>query len=185
DPPNEATSNESVMLFRPTLIVALLLALAASHQVAAAQVELGESYVADQPDRIDSGFILYPAPLSSRTAGFAAGIGYEIRNFPFPRAEIRALAVPGQHLGRYALGLSVGNAYTDALSAWTAVYYEATGRQWYYGMNTTDRKSTRLNSSHVKNSYAVFCLKKKKLCFTIVSIPITINSNYVLYQSAK
>src|SRR5699024_11394089 len=25
-----------------------------------------------------------------------------------------------------------------------------------------DRKSTRLNSSHVSNSYAVFCLKKKK-----------------------
>src|SRR5699024_11617374 len=27
----------------------------------------------------------------------------------------------------------------------------------------TDRKSTRLNSSHVSISYAVFCLKKKKL----------------------
>src|SRR6266511_6195784 len=27
----------------------------------------------------------------------------------------------------------------------------------------TDRKSTRLNSSHVKISYAVFCLKKKKI----------------------
>src|SRR5690606_39579663 len=26
----------------------------------------------------------------------------------------------------------------------------------------SDRKSTRLNSSHVKSSYAVFCLKKKK-----------------------
>src|SRR3712207_7511488 len=26
-----------------------------------------------------------------------------------------------------------------------------------------DRKSTRLNSSHANNSYAVFCLKKKKL----------------------
>src|SRR5438874_9036606 len=25
-----------------------------------------------------------------------------------------------------------------------------------------DRKSTRLNSSHVESSYAVFCLKKKK-----------------------
>src|SRR5690625_6768226 len=25
-----------------------------------------------------------------------------------------------------------------------------------------DRKSTRLNSSHVANSYAVFCMKKKK-----------------------
>src|SRR5690606_40368397 len=28
--------------------------------------------------------------------------------------------------------------------------------------NSGDRKSTRLNSSHVKISYAVFCLKKKK-----------------------
>src|SRR5690625_5556149 len=28
--------------------------------------------------------------------------------------------------------------------------------------NLTDRKSTRLNSSHVAISYAVFCLKKKK-----------------------
>src|SRR5690606_42098270 len=30
------------------------------------------------------------------------------------------------------------------------------------GAISTDRKSTRLNSSHVKISYAVFCLKKKK-----------------------
>src|SRR5207302_8067648 len=30
----------------------------------------------------------------------------------------------------------------------------------------TDRKSTRLNSSHVKISYAVFCLKKKKQVIT-------------------
>src|SRR5206468_12853275 len=29
-------------------------------------------------------------------------------------------------------------------------------------MNQTDRKSTRLNSSHDQISYAVFCLKKKK-----------------------
>src|SRR5690554_7419257 len=28
----------------------------------------------------------------------------------------------------------------------------------------TDRKSTRLNSSHVRISYAVFCLKKKMTC---------------------
>src|SRR5690606_41806803 len=33
--------------------------------------------------------------------------------------------------------------------------------------NDRDRKSTRLNSSHVKISYAVFCLKKKKN-FTII-----------------
>src|SRR5690606_41343639 len=30
-----------------------------------------------------------------------------------------------------------------------------------FGAQQTDRKSTRLNSSHVKISYAVFCLKKK------------------------
>src|SRR2546426_8919884 len=33
-------------------------------------------------------------------------------------------------------------------------YYDSTG-------TTTDRKSTRLNSSHLVISYAVFCLKKK------------------------
>src|SRR5436309_6915929 len=31
------------------------------------------------------------------------------------------------------------------------------------GGTALDRKSTRLNSSHVKISYAVFCLKKKKI----------------------
>src|SRR3712207_7843401 len=31
-----------------------------------------------------------------------------------------------------------------------------------------DRKSTRLNSSHANISYAVFCLKKKKICSFIV-----------------
>src|SRR5437870_7322701 len=30
------------------------------------------------------------------------------------------------------------------------------------GLKLQDRKSTRLNSSHVAISYAVFCLKKKK-----------------------
>src|SRR6266498_5377457 len=30
------------------------------------------------------------------------------------------------------------------------------------GKDPADRKSTRLNSSHVRISYAVFCLKKKK-----------------------
>src|SRR2546430_13648923 len=31
-----------------------------------------------------------------------------------------------------------------------------------YFLDSTDRKSTRLNSSHSQISYAVFCLKKKK-----------------------
>src|SRR5690625_5550525 len=32
----------------------------------------------------------------------------------------------------------------------------------YKSISVQDRKSTRLNSSHVANSYAVFCLKKNK-----------------------
>src|SRR3712207_7934190 len=34
--------------------------------------------------------------------------------------------------------------------------------------NVEDRKSTRLNSSHANISYAVFCLKKKKINVFIV-----------------
>src|SRR5699024_11584772 len=34
--------------------------------------------------------------------------------------------------------------------------------QTIYDVGLGDRKSTRLNSSHVSISYAVFCLKKKK-----------------------
>src|SRR5204863_6005581 len=37
------------------------------------------------------------------------------------------------------------------------------------GIRETDRKSTRLNSSHVEISYAVFCLKKKKIRNTHVT----------------
>src|SRR5690606_41935660 len=35
----------------------------------------------------------------------------------------------------------------------------------YLSKEALDRKSTRLNSSHVKSSYAVFCLKKKRCSF--------------------
>src|SRR2546430_7782087 len=38
----------------------------------------------------------------------------------------------------------------------------ATGIDPKTGAPLTDRKSTRLNSSHSQISYAVFCLKKKK-----------------------
>src|SRR3712207_7954447 len=43
--------------------------------------------------------------------------------------------------------------------------------------NAEDRKSTRLNSSHANISYAVFCLKKKKLTssvFHLSTLPLNI-----------
>src|SRR3989442_5126164 len=39
------------------------------------------------------------------------------------------------------------------------------GKFYLNEVNTIDRKSTRLNSSHVRISYAVFCLKKKSAAF--------------------
>src|SRR3989442_9394984 len=42
-----------------------------------------------------------------------------------------------------------------------------------YEIRWADRKSTRLNSSHVRISYAVFCLKKKKTKKVRVSILFT------------
>src|SRR5690554_7916226 len=40
--------------------------------------------------------------------------------------------------------------------------YQKIRNDYYQNKDIVDRKSTRLNSSHVRISYAVFCLKKKK-----------------------
>src|SRR3712207_1131536 len=44
---------------------------------------------------------------------------------------------------------------------------------WMAGELGLDRKSTRLNSSHANISYAVFCLKKKKLNTSSTVVPKT------------
>src|SRR5438874_5603977 len=44
----------------------------------------------------------------------------------------------------------------------TVFYYQIQKEKSEYIGFDRDRKSTRLNSSHVEISYAVFCLKKKK-----------------------
>src|SRR5690606_20336377 len=44
----------------------------------------------------------------------------------------------------------------------------------FYG----DRKSTRLNSSHVKISYAVFCLKKKRINRTLAYFLLSYKFNF-------
>src|SRR5256885_6649913 len=55
---------------------------------------------------------------------------------------------------------------TDAWQ-WRDIYRWLLGLSWpqfalFVGAVYVDRKSTRLNSSHLVISYAVFCLKKKK-----------------------
>src|SRR5947199_1719493 len=51
-------------------------------------------------------------------------------------------------------------AFTDTYGSWRADLQKrlAAGQD----VTSEDRKSTRLNSSHLGISYAVFCLKKKK-----------------------
>ena len=44
-------------------------------------------------------------------------------------------------------------------------FHPGSNRPWFQALvipPDPDRKSTRLNSSHITISYAVFCLKKKK-----------------------
>src|SRR3989442_3369189 len=47
------------------------------------------------------------------------------------------------------------------------VHMEVVPDGWMLVIRNRDRKSTRLNSSHVRISYAVFCLKKKKYTDTL------------------
>src|SRR5256885_12688303 len=58
------------------------------------------------------------------------------------------------------------------------------------GRMQTDRKSTRLNSSHLVISYAVFCLKKKKKYFRtriwcIVALHYNDNTRYLKREHAS
>src|SRR5690606_40894193 len=62
----------------------------------------------------------------------------------------------------------VGHKHPEAFPCVIMAKHQSTWEtmflQYYFGPVSTilkDRKSTRLNSSHVKISYAVFCLKKK------------------------
>src|SRR5256885_3266013 len=49
----------------------------------------------------------------------------------------------------------------DIRVGWRAEFVDATAPHFRFRLKLEDRKSTRLNSSHLVISYAVFCLKKK------------------------
>src|SRR5690606_41723834 len=89
------------------------------------------------------------------------------RSTLFPYTTLFRSLRPSQHITDPSIPGNVGEI------AHVAPYRDANGRPrvavtvmpvWHgvEPMLMRDRKSTRLNSSHVKISYAVFCLKKKK-----------------------
>src|SRR5688500_20023175 len=83
---------------------------------------------------------------------------------------------PDHHLASQAIWRAMeanGDLYLDRYEGWYSVrdeaYYDESelvagegGEKLSPQHTPVDRKSTRLNSSHLVTSYAVFCLKKKK-----------------------
>src|SRR5437868_11517096 len=58
--------------------------------------------------------------------------------------------------------LHAGTRSDHATGAVAVPIFQTTSYEFRSTEHAADRKSTRLNSSHVSISYAVFCLKKKK-----------------------
>src|SRR5438045_7755381 len=67
------------------------------------------------------------------------------RSLPAPRLAARDLLARPRGTGQGAVASPPPSCFLQGMYSWD-----------------TDRKSTRLNSSHLGISYAVFCLKKKK-----------------------
>src|SRR5207249_11257989 len=90
----------------------------------------------------------YPAPTEIYTLSLHDALPISTARIELPDGRVLALRlrVPGLH--------NVRNA-----AAALAVVHELGADLVHH---REDRKSTRLNSSHVSISYAVFCLKKKK-----------------------
>src|SRR5690606_41898148 len=94
-------------------------------------------------------------PLFPYTTLFRSRMGHRchVRGFTVA-AELfysRAISLNGEHMPAYR---GRGKLRLDAMRLEDAVADLTQALR-------IDRKSTRLNSSHVKISYAVFCLKKK------------------------
>src|SRR5690625_5703581 len=80
--------------------------------------------------------------------------------------DYRQKTIPNQYL---PLDSNVSNLKNNLISAGVKVgFHPNENLSFYAGANhlnpfhSGDRKSTRLNSSHVAISYAVFCLKQKR-----------------------
>src|SRR5690606_41191825 len=91
--------------------------------------------------------------------------------FPYSTLFRSALTHKGNALGQFDIGQVQGGAGFEVAEVNFDVLGKVCGQAGDFELgqhvaddglaDLEDRKSTRLNSSHVKISYAVFCLKKK------------------------
>src|SRR5690606_41633707 len=104
--------------------------------------------------------IVFVSPLSSFSSS-AYRVQLDLHSFPTRRSSdlVRLLALRVlDDLTVPELEPLVGAVIGDVVLVGETVRH----RLEQVVLEAQDRKSTRLNSSHVKISYAVFCLKKKK-----------------------
>src|SRR5207302_10957740 len=109
-----------------------------------------------------------PPPHSFSTRGSLALC--DLPSFPTRRSSDLVLGVQllGLLLQAAVQGDRAGHRLAEERDGLVALQEEAEGPPGQLEAtrpsrsSARDRKSTRLNSSHVKISYAVFCLKKKK-----------------------
>src|SRR5690625_6691709 len=93
--------------------------------------------------------------LSNRKNSMITAIHYQNRSMTGCSLSVdcsTGLAPVRSGLATASAGLTVGDVFPEA-----AVFAGAAGSFWMAGLTGEDRKSTRLNSSHVAISYAVFC----------------------------
>src|SRR5690554_7463884 len=73
--------------------------------------------------------------------------------------ELTFICETVEELGLKSAKLNLDVTLARGLNYYTGAIFEVAAPET---VKLGDRKSTRLNSSHVRISYAVFCLKKKK-----------------------
>src|SRR5207302_5662620 len=89
--------------------------------------------------------------------------------------RVSGVNLPPQPGGKVRVDLTIGRRFSDRIRKNSVARIETQGLLGDRIVEITvgeDRKSTRLNSSHVKISYAVFCLKKKKKNYSHFKIKI-------------
>src|SRR5690606_41899854 len=104
------------------------------------------------------------SPLTSPCSLFLSSYAAPRDLHSFPTRRSSDLIGVSARLAKTALAQMSGVELQDIEEIWHGIAspYEPLFA-WLEGKaEKPDRKSTRLNSSHVKISYAVFCLKKKK-----------------------
>src|SRR3712207_8206270 len=95
------------------------------------------------------------------------------RSTLFPYTTLFRSRSFGEHMRRAYLLVAVVASAVFAKMLWVESVFVAILKVADRVVASGDRKSTRLNSSHANISYAVFCLKKKKISNEIIHIVFT------------